>query len=521
MGGKGDRASAGSAKRAPAAATAAPLARKLRFGTKLLYGFGSVAYGIKDNGFSTLLLLFYNQVVGLPADVVGLAVLVALIIDAFIDPVIGQLSDRLRSRWGRRHPFMYMAAVPVAVLYLSLWFPPFDGSTGTKLTWLFTMAVLVRAAISCYEVPSSALAPELTADYNERTSLLAYRYLFGWLGGMTMFLITFVVFLAPTDAYPVGQLNPGGYRTYAVVASIGMIVAIVMSSVGTHPEIKHLPQLAPVTASLKGTLTGLVQAFKNRAFRILLLSGVFAFTAQGLLFSLTTYFNTYYWQFPATIIGLFTFGVIAGAFLAFAVATAVSRRVGKVRAAVVCSALFPVVSVAPFLARELGVFPANGTTGLLVAQPVMMALATALGVASTIIGASMMSDAVEDEQERTGQRTEGLFFAGSFFMQKCVTGLGIFLSGAILALIGFPTGATPGAVDGSVLTRLALIYSGLALALGWLASFCFSRFPLGGQRDHEERLARLGVIVSTAAPLPGSEAELTPVPAVPQPRFGV
>jgi len=498
----------------------APLARKLRFGTKLAYGFGSVAYGIKDNGFSTLLLLFYNQVVGLPADGVGLAILVALIVDAFVDPVIGHMSDRLRTRWGRRHPFMYMAAVPVGALYLLLWLPPFAASNGAKFAWLFIMAILVRAAISCYEVPASALAPELTSDYNERTSLLAYRYLFGWLGGITMFLITFLVFLAPTDAYPLGQLNPAGYRTYAIVAAVGIVVAIVVSSLGTHREIKHLPQLSAVTTSLSGTLTGVFAALRNRAFRVLLLSGVFVYTVQGLTVALTTYFNTYYWEFPAVVIGLFSFGVIAGAFVAFAIAPALSRRVGKVRAAVACSALVPVVAVAPFVGRELGVFPGNGTTALLVVVPIVMALQTALAATVNIIGASMMSDVVEDEQERTGQRTEGLFFAGAFFMGKCATGLGIFLSGAILAFVHFPAGATPGAVEGGVLTRLALIYSGLTVVLVWLASFAYSRFPLGGQREHEQRLARLGVAVSAAAPLPGSEAEY-PVTAAARPRSGV
>jgi GPH family glycoside/pentoside/hexuronide:cation symporter len=487
------------------------VARKLRFSTKLAYGFGSIAYGIKDNGFSTLLLLFYNQVVGLRADVVGLALLVALILDAFVDPVIGHMSDRLRSRWGRRHPFMYMAAVPVGVLYLFLWNPPFGGSDGAKLAWLFTMAILVRTAISCYEVPSSALAPELTSDYHERTSALGYRYLFGWLGGMTMFLLAFAVFLAPTAAYPVGQLNPAGYGTYAMVAAVGMIVAILVSAAGTHREIKHLPQLSPVEASLRKTLAGIVVVFRNRAFRVLLLSGVFSFTAQGLTFALTAYFNTYYWQFPAAIIGLFTFSVLAGVFLAFVIATAVSRLVGKMRAAAGCLALYSLAAIAPFVCRELGVFPANGTAALLVLLLGITAISTSFGVASAILGASMMSDVVEDEQMRTGQRNEGLFFAGSFFMQKCVSGLGLYLSGAILALVHFPAGATPGAVEAGVLTRLVLTYSGLLLVIGWVASFVYTRFPLGGQRDHEDRLARLGVIASAAAPLPGSEAELSPI----------
>jgi len=91
--------------------------------TKLLYGFGSVAFGIKDQGFAYLLLLYYNQVLGLPEDWIGLGILVALVLDAFIDPVVGYASDNLHSRWGRRHPFMYAAALPVAVSYYLLWTP--------------------------------------------------------------------------------------------------------------------------------------------------------------------------------------------------------------------------------------------------------------------------------------------------------------------------------------------------------------------------------------------------------------
>src|SRR5580658_4029915 len=89
-----------------------PLTRR----TKLFYGLGTVAFGVKDNGFNYLLLPFYNQVVGLSAPLVGLAILIAMTLDAIIDPMIGQFSDNLRTRWGRRHPFMYAAALPVALL---------------------------------------------------------------------------------------------------------------------------------------------------------------------------------------------------------------------------------------------------------------------------------------------------------------------------------------------------------------------------------------------------------------------
>ena len=101
---------------------------RLGLPTRFFYGFGSVAFGVKDNGFSYFLQFFYTQVVGLPAATVGLAIMFALVIDAFIDPMIGQLSDNTRSRWGRRHPFMYASAIPVAASYLLLWNPPRAGA---------------------------------------------------------------------------------------------------------------------------------------------------------------------------------------------------------------------------------------------------------------------------------------------------------------------------------------------------------------------------------------------------------
>ena len=103
--------------------------KRLPLSTKLFYGLGSVAFGVKDNGFAFFLLLYYNQVLGLPEALVGLGILIALMVDAVVDPVIGYLSDHLRSRWGRRHPFMYAAAIPVGVSYYLLWSPPAQLST--------------------------------------------------------------------------------------------------------------------------------------------------------------------------------------------------------------------------------------------------------------------------------------------------------------------------------------------------------------------------------------------------------
>ena len=144
---------------------------KLSIPTKLFYGVGSVAFGVKDQGFSYLLLIFYNQVVGLPSATVGLAIMVALMFDSLLDPIMGQVSDNWRSRWGRRHPFMYAAALPVAASYLLLWNPPQDWSHGALFIYLIVVAVIIRSFITMYEIPSAALAPELTTDYDERTKV--------------------------------------------------------------------------------------------------------------------------------------------------------------------------------------------------------------------------------------------------------------------------------------------------------------------------------------------------------------
>jgi hypothetical protein len=120
--------------------------------TKLFYGFGSVAFGVKDNGFGLFLLLYYNQVLGLPEEWVGFGIMIALFADAVFDPIVGYLSDHLHSPWGRRHPFMYASAVPVAAAYYFLWNPPDDMSQGELFAYLVAMSILVRILIACYEI---------------------------------------------------------------------------------------------------------------------------------------------------------------------------------------------------------------------------------------------------------------------------------------------------------------------------------------------------------------------------------
>ena len=134
-----------------------------------------------------------HEVITVPGSLeIPAAIAIALFFDAFLDPIVGQFSDNLRTRWGRRHPLMYASALPVAVSYLLLWNPP-HWSHEALFVYLVVVAVVVRTFITFYEIPSSALAPELSDDYDQRTSFLSYRLFFAWYGGLTMLALAFVV----------------------------------------------------------------------------------------------------------------------------------------------------------------------------------------------------------------------------------------------------------------------------------------------------------------------------------------
>jgi len=472
------------------AAVVVPPARRLTTGTMASYAFGAVAYGVKDSGFGTFLLLFYNQVVGLPSATVGLVVMLALLIDAFVDPAVGFFSDRTRTSWGRRHPWMYGSALPIMIGWIALWNPPHGAAEGTILLWLFATAVLVRTAVSCYEVPSVALTPELSSDYDERTRIMAYRYLFGWAGGLTMLVSAYLYFLAPTAAFPNGLLNRAGYGGFAILGAVLMGIAILLSAWGTHHEIPRLPNPPIIRTTLADSFRELAQTVKNRSFVILMLAGLCAYTVQGISYAMSTYLYTYVWGFRGIVFVYVTVALFAGVLVAFVAAPRIGARVSKPGAAALAVLLGMTFNTAPYWLRLLHVVPNVGQPGLLPTLFAFFIAGTACNVTAFILGASMMADVVEDSEATTGRRSEGVFFAGSFFVQKCTSGIGIFLAGSILAVAGFPEQAKPGEVPVATIDRLTLIYGLIYLAIAGLAAFCFTRFPFG-RAEHEARLARL------------------------------
>jgi GPH family glycoside/pentoside/hexuronide:cation symporter len=466
--------------------------------TKIFYGLGSVAFGVKDNGFQTILLPFYNLVMHVPPQLVGLALAIAMICDAVVDPIVGNFSDHLRTRWGRRHPLMYASALPVAISYLLLWNPP-HWSTGALFAYLVIVAIVTRTFITFYEIPSSALVPELTEDYDQRTSFISWRVFFGWYGGMTMLLLAYSVFLQPDATHKVGQLNETGYSHYGITAAIVMFCAILISAAGTH---RFIPQfrVPPVTRkSIAQYAREMMATLSNRAFLILMLSGIFFNMAVGLVFALNFYVNSYFWMLTSTQLSIIALATFVSVFFAFLISPAISRRLGKKHASVVMFLFGLTISMMPLGLRFIGVFPANFTPGLLPALWIFTAVSGVFTIGASIMIISMLSDVVEQSEVSTGRRSEGLFFAGSAFMQKVVSGFGLLGSGMVLWAAGFPSDAVPGKVDPAIVNRFLSIYVPLDVVLFLIGFAIMWRFPIT-RESHRETLRTLAAEVGEAAP---------------------
>lgn len=476
---------------ASTAATVAPGPQdQLPTRLKLVHGFGSIAYGVKDNGFSTFLLLFYNQVIGLDATAVSFALMLALILDAFIDPFIGHFSDRTYTKWGRRLPWLYIAPIPLAICWILLWVPPESFSTTEILVYLVVISILVRSLVSCCEVPSVALIPELTRDYDERTSIMRYRYLFGWAGGLLVLYLAYAVFLVPTEEIKDGILNPDGYLAYGIFGGVLMAAAVMLSALGQHKRVAHYPASRPPKITVGQMLSEMKESLSNKAFLILMGAGAIAFTSQGLTFSITNFLFLYVWRFDTLALQIYPIVLLFSAILAFLMVGPLNLRFGKRTSAVGAGILALILWTTPFLLRLAGYWPPVGeplSTGLVY---FFAWAATSLSITVMITSSSMIADIVEASEVETGRRTEGLFYAGNMFMQKCATGVGIFLTGLIVAWAGLSQKTAPDAVAPMVVDRLTIAYCIVITITAISSAYIFTRFPIS-REDHQARVAAL------------------------------
>ena len=469
------------------------------FATKLAYGVGAAASGIKSNGFDYFILIFYSQVLGVSAPLVGLALMIALIFDAISDPLVGYWSDNARTRFGRRHPFMYAAAIPVAIAFYFVWNPPAGLSGNALFPYLVVISIVVRTLITFYEVPSSALAAELTDDYDERTSFMSYRYFFAWIGGLIVAFTALSALLKPTENDTSGFFNVEGYNTYGLLASILILVSILACALGTH---RHIPHLKPPPAARRMTpltiIREILETVSNRSFAALFIAAFFGFLASGIASSLNYYINGFFWEFTTTQTSALTFSVFLSAFLALFIAPLASKTIGKKKGAIIVGAIAFTLTPAPVFLRLIGLMPPNGSDLLFYIIIVTSIIDTALIIATQTLMASMIADVVEESEVRTGRRSEGIFFAGISFIRKLVSGVGIMMATLILTVAQFPESAQPGQVSDDAVFRLGAWYAPSLLCI-WTAMICSLLLYKITRESHAANLATLKARAETPA----------------------
>ncbi|MDP3853461.1 MFS transporter [Phenylobacterium sp.] len=462
----------------------------LSLATKLLYGVGSVASAVKLRSLSTFLMIFYNQVVGLPPAMVSLVLMCALIFDAIVDPLIGQISDNFKSKLGRRHPFMYAAAVPFSLAFFLLWNPPVGWSDEALVGYLLACLLTLRFFDTFFELPHSALAPELAKDYNERTSLISIRMLFAVIGGLGMTVMAYQVFLKENPDGSGGVLARDGYFAYSLTAAILVFTAILVSTRGTQNQIPYLRKAPTRKITLPAMAREVAHTLNNRAFVVATLTGMCIAIAAGSRNGLEIYFGLYFWELKQSQLALLSMITVAGAATGVLLAPLVAKRLGKKYGAITLFASALLVGISPVIARLMGVMPPNGTDllfGLLVVETVIN---TALAAGTGVILVSLVADVIEDAEVKTGRRSEGLLLSADNLFKKIVSGVGVFIAGSILAFINFPENAKRGAVDPEVIHNLGMIYIptvGLLYGLGICCLFAFNI----DRAKHEDNLRRL------------------------------
>lgn len=455
--------------------------------TKLAYGLGQLAEGVKSTAFGIFLLFYYNQVLGLSAFWAGVALGVATVIDAVTDPMMGAFSDAFRHRLGRRHPFIYAAVLPLAVTFVLLFAPPAGLGEAGLFAWLLGFTVALRLSMTIYSVPHLALGAELSDDYHERTTIVGYRNFMGFCGAIFVVAVGWGVFFRASAAFADGQLDAAAYPRFGLACGAAAGLSVLLSALGTHARIPHLPRNAAHSEgfSLRRLLADQRAALANASFRALFFGVVLFYVTRGIEQGLGLYILTHFWQVPPAAIGLVQGIGLSGVLVGTVLWLTFFAGVEKKPAFLFGISLFSVFTLLPPLAKMMGLWPAPASA-LYVPALIAVGFVAALGASvSLVTSGSMMADIADEHELASGRRQEGIFFGSLIFAVKATSGLGQFVAGAALWLIDFPTAAAPGSVPQDIVYRLAFLYGpGLSL-IAVVAIVIMARYRIDRARHAE------------------------------------
>lgn len=471
-----------------------PLDRKVSRSTRYAFGLGQVAEGLKNFGFNLFVLFYYNSVLGLSGSLCGLAIAIALVADGVSDPLMGSISDNHRSRWGRRHPFMVAAALPLSVAFFCLFAPPASlGSTGLFL-WLTGFSVATRLMMTVYHVPHIALGAELTANFAERTRIVATRQIFGYVAAFAMAVIAFGYFFADERG---GRMNPGAYGPFAATMSALMFSTILASAWWTRDQVSFLPtsRVAPLEGNVLRRLAAEARsAFSNASFRKLFGGVLLIYVLVGTETALALYVYEFFWGLGSREILLLSMVYPAGLVVGAAFTARLHSIWDKCPTLIFGTIGWSAFQILPIVGRLLDVVPQNGTEALIVFLVASRFLQGALVQQGYASFSSMMGDIADEHELATGRRQEGIFFGVVSFSGKAASGLGSFIAGVALDVISWPAGigregdAVP--IPPETIQDLGIVYGPMLAVFAFLAPVAYRGYPLDRER-HRSILAAL------------------------------
>lgn len=457
---------------------------------KFFYASGAVANGVKTDAFTFFLLFFYSNVIGLSPGLASLAIFIALMVDAFTDPLMGVISDRTRHRFGRRHPYFLLGMIPMGLSYFML----FSIQTSWELSqqylflWMLTFTMLTRLGMTIFEVPHRSLGSEMSRSYTERTSIFATRELLGWMGGLFNAFLAYTIFFKDTPDYMPGTKNPEPWIHYGMTGATIMCASVLITYFGTL-KYRDNSQIDIPVFNLKLIFNQIFIALKNRSFLIFFFGYLFIAVSWGMGSSLQIYMNTYFWEFKsimlASYLGIYVLSTISAFLLVPALVKVIEKRT-ILLLAIMFAALIPPIPIFLFIN---GFLPASGTWNLFYATIPFVYVGNTCLSSSAIIRESMLGD-ISDEVEldsKIGQ--QGLMFASSSLIGKLNTGLGILMAGIALEFISFPQGVevNPSAEN---IFNLAMVQGPLVAILMFIPFGIFSMYKIDRHR-HEEIIAKL------------------------------
>jgi GPH family glycoside/pentoside/hexuronide:cation symporter len=445
---------------------------------KLFYGIGEIANSIKSTVFGLFILFFYTTVMGLPGTWVGIAAVVVLMWDASIDPYIGYLSDKARSRFGKRHTFMLIGSLTMGISFWLVFSPPQGLPRWGLFVWLLGTSILVRTTISLYGVPYYALGAELSQEYYERTAITGIRSILALLGTLAAASLSFVVFFPNKTPGMDPKLHYAGYPTMGLLFGLVMTTVGLIATLGTLSQ-RHTLSLGDaeptIPQSLRGFFGEISQSLRNPSFRVLFISFSLFFLGVVINSALSLHYLTYYIKITSsTALSTFQLALYIGGLVGVGFWLLVSKRVEKHRlyflsALVTASLMF----AAFFLMGEGRFFGLGNIRPLLIGH----ALLGFFGSVLWFIPASMVADVVDEDELVTGRRRVGSFFGIFSFGPQLATGLSVLLTGLLVDKFA---GLVPAQAQQSAQTvyRLGMLYGVLPALLVLVAAALILRYSL-------------------------------------------